>query len=233
MEAILLYPPNERVKHLEHELRYEHIYIMSYSLDKREDLSEISFDAMSLLIYFSTPYHGTRTSHILNTIPTLRARNSNLTIVVLDASGGESSQNEALALGADAYFSAPLSYSAIALSLKKNDSDKLHTNDTKWLRAFDMWLDLERREVKRNKTSIHLRHKEFALLEFFMLNRGKVLTRTSILEHVWDRNAHFSSNTVDVHINRLRRKIDNPFKEKLIHTIHCIGYTFDKKNPMQ
>lgn len=233
MEAILLHPPHARIKHLERELHHEHVYLITQIWDKYAALAESPFASSSLLLYFSNPYRGRTTSHILNTIPALRARHGSLTIMVLDASGGKSSENEALGLGANEYFSAPFSYNGLALALKKSASEKMPSSDIKWLRAFDIWLDLERREVKRHKTFIPLRNKEFALLEFFILNRGKVLTRTSILEHVWDRNSHFSSNTVDVHINRLRRKIDNPFKEKLIHTIHCIGYTFDKKNSMQ
>ena len=106
----------------------------------------------------------------------------------------------------------------------------LHEQDirVKWLRAYDIWLNMRRRFVKRHKLVIPLRNKEFALLEFFIINRGKIVTRDDILEHVWDRNGNFASNTVDVHINRLRRKLDRPFPEKLIHTIHCVGYRFEK-----
>ena len=101
----------------------------------------------------------------------------------------------------------------------------------KRVRLYDIHLDLEHRFARRNKQTFPLRNKEFALLEFFMNNRGRVLTRDSILEHVWDRNATFSSNTVDVHINRLRRKLYDPFREKLIHTVHCLGYIFEKRKP--
>ncbi len=83
--------------------------------------------------------------------------------------------------------------------------------------------------MKRSNKIFRLRNKEFSLLEFFIINRGKILTRNLILEHVWDRNANFASNTVDVHINRLRQKIDVPFREKLIHTVPCVGYVFDRR----
>lgn len=100
----------------------------------------------------------------------------------------------------------------------------------KWVRAFDIGIDLMRHRVKRREKYIPLRNKEFSLLEFFIENQGKVLTRDTILEFVWDRNGTFASNTVDVHVNRLRRKLDDGFKEKLIHTVHCIGYIFEKRN---
>lgn len=104
------------------------------------------------------------------------------------------------------------------------------TEETNLLtKAFDVRLDARAHFVKRQNQPIPLRNKEFALLEFFIMNQGRVLTRDDILECVWDRNGHFTSNTVDVHINRLRQKIDRPFKEKLIHTVHCVGYVFDRR----
>jgi len=88
----------------------------------------------------------------------------------------------------------------------------------------DLFIDTETREVERNGKSIHLRNKEFALLLCLAKNPGKALTRTFLLETVWDRNTSILSNTVDVHINRLRHKVDGPSNSPIIKTIPCIGY---------
>lgn len=89
----------------------------------------------------------------------------------------------------------------------------------------DLELNRESRELKFKNEQIYLRCKEFALLEFMMLNTGKVLSRGTILENVWDRNANIMTNTVDVHINKLRKKIHKD-NEHFIRTVPCSGYIF-------
>lgn len=91
----------------------------------------------------------------------------------------------------------------------------------------DLELDLGSHIVRYKNRPIPLRNKEFALLYYFMLNRGKILSRTELLESVWDRNANILTNTVDVHISQLRKKIERDDGGKYIHTIPCSGYIFD------
>lgn len=91
----------------------------------------------------------------------------------------------------------------------------------------DLELNRETHEVLFQKGRVNLRNKEFALLEFLMLNPGRILSRGTILESVWDRNANIFTNTVDVHINKLRKKIDKKAQEKFIRTIHATGYIFE------
>jgi DNA-binding winged helix-turn-helix (wHTH) protein len=88
----------------------------------------------------------------------------------------------------------------------------------------DIRIDLKTHRVERQKNLILLRNREFTLLACLMRNVNRVLTRTFLLENVWDRNTSILSNTVDVHISRLRRKIDDGFEQKRILTIPCIGY---------
>ena len=88
----------------------------------------------------------------------------------------------------------------------------------------ELQIDLKSRQTKRENKFIFLRNKEFGLLESLMRNPGKVLTRTFILENVWDHNTSILSNTVDVHVNRLRKKIDYGFQYSMIQTVPCIGY---------
>ncbi len=90
----------------------------------------------------------------------------------------------------------------------------------------DMRLDPVTRELVVFDRHIFLRNKEFCLMEYFMKNVGKVLSRTQILEDVWDHNICCATNTVDVHVSSLRQKLSNINYEKLIRTIHCIGYVF-------
>lgn len=91
----------------------------------------------------------------------------------------------------------------------------------------DLELDIDRHTVKYKNHFVFLRNKEFSLLHYFMMNRGKILSRTDILENVWDRNANILTNTVDVHISQLRKKIEFDIDKKYIHTIPCTGYIFD------
>ena len=88
----------------------------------------------------------------------------------------------------------------------------------------DLEMDLISRKVKREGKDIHLTAKEFALLEYFLRNPNRPLSRTQIAEHVWDVHFDSESNVIDVYINLLRKKVDHPFKGKLIHTVIGAGY---------
>jgi DNA-binding response OmpR family regulator len=88
----------------------------------------------------------------------------------------------------------------------------------------DLTLDLVSHKVKREDMEMELTGKEYSLLEYFMRNEGKVLTRTMIAEHVWDYNFDTFTNVIDVYINHLRKKIDKDYPKKLLHTLRGVGY---------
>jgi len=88
----------------------------------------------------------------------------------------------------------------------------------------DLTLDPARRIVTRAGQKIDLSAKEFALLQYLLQNAGKAVTRTSIVEHVWDMHFDSFTNVVDVYVNYLRNKIDKPFSSTLIHTVRGVGY---------
>ena len=88
----------------------------------------------------------------------------------------------------------------------------------------ELSVDLLTREVTRTGTKIELQPHEFALLEYLMRNTGRVLSKTMILEHVWDYNFDPQTNVVDVLVCRLRNKVDRDFENKMIHTIRGVGY---------
>lgn len=92
------------------------------------------------------------------------------------------------------------------------------------LQVSDLMLDPARRAVVRGNRKIDLTAKEFALLDYFMRNPGRVLTRTMIAEHVWDYDFDSMTNVIDVYVNYLRKKIDSDHEQKLIHTIRGVGY---------
>lgn len=100
------------------------------------------------------------------------------------------------------------------------------TKEDRELNFSDLVLNLETRIVKRGQQSFLLRNKEFSLLEFFMRHPGVPLQRNLILERIWDNNIDILTNTVDVHVSQLRKKIDLEKFSPLIKTIHCVGYMF-------
>lgn len=117
----------------------------------------------------------------------------------------------------------------LAFELKRIIKKNLINSETNLLKVNDLKLDLNTREVTRFNKIEFLRNKEFQLCEYMMRNTDRLLTRQMLLENVWDRNAHLITNTVDVHINCLRRKVDYIPNKKLIETIHCNGYIMHSK----
>lgn len=225
MEAIILHKLGKRIGEIQRGLRNESIILFSKTWDINRKIDYEMLNASAILLYVQSP-----DTDILEGIPELRSKRHLLPIIVFDEIQNEETRKRSIELSADAYYAKPFRFRKIGLELKNMIYKRTVNDEERWLRAYDLWLDMENHFAKRKHHLIPLRNKEFSLLEFFIINKGKVLTRNDILDHVWDRNANFASNTVDVHINRLRKKIDDPFKEKLIHTIHCIGYMFDKKN---
>lgn len=112
----------------------------------------------------------------------------------------------------------------LSVEIKKHINLGIIKNGPSVLKVHDLKLDLNNREVTRFNKCLYLRNKEFQLLEYLMRNTNYLLSRQILLENVWDRNAHIMTNTVDVHINCLRRKIDFKTDYKLIETIYCNGY---------
>lgn len=124
------------------------------------------------------------------------------------------------------YFIRPFPFRVIAAEMRFYVFQTKEHISLNVLKLRNLQLNRNTREVLLQQKPVYLRNKEFALLEFLMMNPGRILSRETILESVWDRNANLLTNTVDVHINKLRQKIDYPFEENYIHTIPCSGYIF-------
>jgi len=146
-------------------------------------------------------------------------------ILIMSALGEVDDKVNGFDSGADQYLVKPFQFTELLArvrSLTKRGSNVLMTNQT--LKFADLILNLDSKEVIRNKTHIDLTALEYRLLEYLMRNQGRVLSKNQIAENVWDVNFDKGTNYIEVYINYLRRKVDKDFESKLIHTVFGMGY---------
>lgn len=153
----------------------------------------------------------------------LRQRGIEAPVLMLTARGLVEQRVEGLDAGADDYLTKPFVLAELLARVRALVRRGLHSGNAK-LRYGDLELDRHRRRAMRGKEAIPLTAKEFALLELFLLRAPELVTRTEIVEHVWDCHFDSETNLVEVYINRLRQKIDQDRSTKLIHTIRGVGY---------
>jgi heavy metal response regulator len=146
-------------------------------------------------------------------------------VLILSARGAVDDRVEGLNLGADDFLPKPFAFSEVLARLRSIIRRQTSSEDRSSLLTLgDLHVDLLSREVTRAGKPITLTNKEFQLLEYLLRNKGRVLTRVILTEHLWDMNFDSETNIVDVVINRLRRKIDDEFPTPLIHTVRGVGY---------
>ena len=159
----------------------------------------------------------------LEILSQLRTQGSDVPILLLTAKDAVDDRVTGLNKGADDYLTKPFAFSELLARVRvllRRGKAEVKTV----LQIADLMLDLVSHKVIRGGDEIELTGKEYSLLEYFMRNKDKVLTRTMIAEHVWDYNFDTFTNVIDVYINHLRKKIDKGRENKLLHTLRGVGY---------
>jgi heavy metal response regulator len=160
----------------------------------------------------------------LSLIEELRRKKVNTPIIVLSAKRSVDDRIKGLQMGGDDYLTKPFSFSELLARVQALIRRSSSVPEPTGLEAGDLSMDIVTRRVTRGGKQIDLQPREFSLLEYLMRNRGRVLSKTMILEHVWDYNFDPQTNVVDVLVCRLRNKVDKEFENKMIQTIRGVGY---------
>jgi two-component system OmpR family response regulator len=160
----------------------------------------------------------------LSMIETLRKAGKETPVLIVSALGDVDERVRGLRGGGDDYLVKPYAFAELLARLESVVRRHSGTPVTTRLTVGDLELDLLTRRVTRRGTEIPLQNREFQLLEFLMRHAGQVVTRTMLLESVWDYHFDPQTNVIDVHVSRLRRKIDRGFDRPLIHTVRGAGY---------
>jgi two-component system copper resistance phosphate regulon response regulator CusR len=163
----------------------------------------------------------------LKVLERIRNRNAQPAVLVLSARGGVDDRVRGLELGADDYLTKPFAFAELLARVKVLLRRGQPTPER--LQVGDLTMDCIRRRVMRGAAAIELAPREFSILEYLIRNRGRALSRTMIVEHVWDTDYDGLTNIVDVYIRHLRAKVDDEHPVKLIHTIRGVGYMVDDK----
>ena len=165
----------------------------------------------------------------LSIVRSLRAADRDAPVLVLSALGEVDDRVEGLRAGGDDYLVKPFALAELsarleALARRRGGTGNGGAAPVTRLAVADLEMDLLARTVKRAGKSIEMQPREFRLLEYLMRHAGQVVTRTMLLEAVWDYHFDPQTNVIDVHVSRLRRKIDREFNPPLIHTVRGAGY---------
>jgi two-component system OmpR family response regulator len=167
----------------------------------------------------------------LRILETLRAQSNHTPALFLSAMAQVDDRVRGLKAGGDDYMTKPFAFAELLARVealtRRGKSDAPVTR----LSVADLEMDLLSRSVKRAGQKIDLQPREFRLLEFLMRHSGQVVTRTMLLEGVWDYHFDPQTNVIDVHVSRLRQKVDKPFAHPLIHTVRNAGYMLQMEEP--
>lgn len=163
---------------------------------------------------------------------TMRKKGIKTPVLFLTARDQIEDRVKGLDLGADDYLVKPFAFeellARIRVVLRKNSGSVEDSGNV--LKIANLTVDCNKHEVFRDDVSIKLSAKEFSILEYMMRNKGRVVSKEKIEEHVWDFDYEGGSNIVEVYIKFLRKKVDNDFSPKLIHTIRRVGYILKVEN---
>ena len=162
----------------------------------------------------------------LSVLKALRAARIETPVLVLSALASVGDRIEGLECGSDDYLVKPFSFAELLArvnALLRRRESRIDPADHR-LTVGDLEIDPLSRTVKRDGKKLDLKPREYLLLEYFARNEGRVVTRTMLLEQVWDYHFDPGTNVIDVHVSRLRRKLDDGFEKPLLHTVRGAGY---------
>ncbi len=197
------------------EHRY-HVDLVADGSGGLERASETSYDVIVLDLRLP----GLSGVEVLRT---LRDRGVGTPVLVLTAQDAVESKVQALRTGADDYVTKPFALEELLARVEALGRRPKEIAPPV-LKVADLSIDTGRHEVRRGNTALDLTPKEYAVLEYLARNAGRVMSRTLITEYAWDYHFDPGTNIVDVVINRLRKKVDHGFRQKLIHTVRGVGY---------
>ncbi|WP_339640721.1 response regulator transcription factor [Jannaschia helgolandensis] len=164
----------------------------------------------------------------VSVVKTMRGAKNQTPVLFLTSLGGVDDRIEGLNAGGDDYLVKPFAFGELSARVAALARRPRATQDEIVLRAGDLEMDLMRRKVTRAGQLIDLLPREFALLEHLLRRKGRVQTRTMLLEAVWDISFDPQTNVVETHISRLRAKVDRPFETELIKTVRGSGYRIEE-----
>jgi len=196
-----------------------------YTVDEAHDGKE------GLYLALSEPYDAMIIDRMLpnvdglSIVRSVRQSGVQTPVLILSALGQVDDRVAGLREGGDDYLVKPFAFSELIARLEALMRRKTPTGEQTRLVVGDLEMDLLSRNVRRAGQDIDLKPREFSLLEYLMRHAGQVVTRTMLLEHVWDYHFDPQTNVIDVHISRLRQKIDRGFDTELLQTVRGAGYT--------
>ncbi len=160
----------------------------------------------------------------LEVIETMRERRVNTPVLILSAKRSVDDRVRGIQRGGDDYMVKPFAFSELLVRIQGLIRRSSGVAEASTLTVGDLFMDLLKRGVRRGESVLELQPREFSLLEYLMRNAERPVSKTMILEHVWDLHFDPQTNVVDVLVCRLRNKVDKEFETKMIHTIRGVGY---------
>lgn len=165
----------------------------------------------------------------IHLVERIRGKGRRLPVIFLSARSTVDDRVHGLRAGGDDYMVKPFALSELLARVQSLIRRATAVSEPTALKVGDLTMDLLSRKVSRSNMTIELQHLEFSLLEYLMRNAGRVVSKSMIIEHVWDYNFDPHTNVVEARICHLRDKIDRPFEKKLIHTIRGAGYILEER----
>jgi two-component system OmpR family response regulator len=196
-------------------------HVVEHAATGRDGLFLATSEAFDAIVLDRMLPGGIDGLHILEL---LRSQKNPVPVLILSALADVDERVRGLKAGGDDYLTKPFAFSELLARIEALYRRGKAEGPVTKLQVDDLELDLLSRQVKRAGQKIDLQPREFRLLEYLMRHAGQVVTRTMLLEGVWDYHFDPQTNVIDVHVSRLRQKVDKPFPTPLIHTVRNAGY---------